>query len=121
MKTSLIVLSLLVSLSSFAASVKITSFRFVRIADDLNNPLAELCGLVEGATSEVTYLKVLVDSSSRNPGTYNTIAGKDGKFCLPVITYRGTADVSVFGQKSVTTKVSQRPISANRFHEGMSF
>jgi hypothetical protein len=94
MKALTLVTTLLFSLSSLA-TVKITSFRFVRIANDLNNPLAELCGVVESPTSEISYIKVIVDPGSRVPGTYNTLAGKDGKFCLPVITYRGTADVSL--------------------------
>lgn len=106
MKALVLITTLLFSLSSIAANVKITSFRFVRIANDLNNPLAELCGVVEAPATDVTFIKVIVDPGSRIPGTYNTLAGKDGKFCLPVITYRGTADVSVMNAPA--TKVSAR-------------
>ncbi len=68
----------------------------------MNNPLAELCGMVEGATASPSFVRVLVDPKSKNPASYNTLAGIDGKFCLAVITYRGTADVSVIGAKETT-------------------
>lgn len=93
---------LLSSFSAFSASVKVTSFRYVRIASEINHPLAELCGLVSDATSFPTFVKVLIDPKSKGPASYNTIAGKDGKFCLAVITYHGNAEVSVLGEGSST-------------------
>jgi hypothetical protein len=42
---------------------------------------------------------VIVDPGSRRPATYNTIAGSNGKFCIQVVTYRGTADVEIMGEK----------------------
>ena len=98
-----IILSLLLSISafsSFAASVKITSFNYIRVDSDLNHPLAELCGKVEGATTSPTFIKVLIDPKSKEPASYNTFAGEDGKFCLSVITYRGNAEVSLVGGNS---------------------
>lgn len=90
------------SLSVFAASVKVTSFNYVRTGpNDMGNPLAELCGVVEGAQKSPTFVNVLIDPKSKNPGSYNTLAGVDGKFCIAVITFRGTADVSVIGEKEV--------------------
>jgi hypothetical protein len=89
---------LVFSLSSFAASVKVTSFTYVRNFNDLQ-PLAELCGLVSGATTTPSFVKVVVDPKTSNPGSYNTLAGQDGKFCVAVITYRGTAEVSLMGEE----------------------
>jgi hypothetical protein len=87
------------SVAAFGATVKVTSFNFIRTGtSDMGNPLAELCGLVEGAEAHPSFVRILVDSKGR-PGIYNTVAGADGKFCLAVITYRGTAEVSLFGQK----------------------
>jgi hypothetical protein len=101
---SILVLALFVSsLSSMAASVKITSFNYVRGADTAFSPLAELCGRVTDATSVPTFIQVLVDHKANRPGTYNTLAGTDGKFCLAVITYRGTAEVSIVGEKKVAS------------------
>lgn len=92
------------SISAFSATVKVTSFNFVRTSNDnFFSPLAELCGTVEGATAAPSFVKVLVDPKSKNPGSYNTVAGADGKFCIAVITFRGTADVTVMGENAVTS------------------
>ncbi len=78
--------------SVFAApNVKITSFTYPA----QGQVYAELCGLVEGAESSPTFVRVTVDHKSNRPGIYNAIAGKDGKFCTTVITYRGTAEAVV--------------------------
>lgn len=101
---SIVAMALLVSsVSAFSASVKVTSFNFIRTSNDVMAPLAELCGVVEGATSSPSFVRVSVDPKSAKPASYNTVAGTDGKFCLSVITYRGTAEVSMFGEKSVVT------------------
>jgi hypothetical protein len=102
MKTFLALALLVSSVSAFSATVKITSFNYIRTSNDLSSPLAELCGLVEGATASPSFIRVLVDPKSKNPGSYNTLAGADGKFCTAVITFRGTADVSVMGAKEST-------------------
>jgi hypothetical protein len=102
MKTIVAVALLALSLSSIAATVKVTSFNYVRNQGDMNHPLAELCGRVEGATSSPTFLNVKVDPKSNNPASYNTLAGADGKFCLAVITFRGNAEVSVMGDAAST-------------------
>jgi len=103
MKKLLLCATLLCSFTSFAASVKITSFNYVRTSNDAYRaPLAELCGRVEGATSEMTFVKVSVDPRSNRPGSYNTVAGSDGKFCLAVITYTGLAEASALGSTAVS-------------------
>ncbi len=106
MKKILGLVCLFASVSAFAASVKITSFNYVRTSQDLMSPLAELCGAVEGATTAPTFIQVIVDHKSSKPAYYNTFAGVNGKFCTSVITYRGTAEaVLVGGEKtSVTIK-----------------
>ena len=86
--------------STMATTVKVTSFNYIRVNNDLNHPLAELCGKVEGATFFPTFIKVLIDPKSKDPASYNTFAGEDGKFCLSVITYRGNAELSVIGGNS---------------------
>ena len=99
MKKTLTLLICLFSVSAFSSSVKVTSFTQVRINETFNNPIAELCGLVESPNSPQTFITVIVDPGSRRPATYNTIAGPNGKFCVQVVTYRGTADVAIMGEK----------------------
>jgi len=89
--------SLLFSTVTFSATVKITSFALVRMGQNLDHPLAELCGKVEGAEKTPSFIRVLVDPGSRSPGIYNTLADDQGKFCLAVVTYRGSADVGIIG------------------------
>lgn len=98
MKAMALVLSL-ATLPVFAASVKVTSFNWIRSGE----PHAELCGLVEGATQAPSFIRVVVDHRSARPAVYNTLAGSDGKFCLAVITYRGTAETSLFGGQTKLT------------------
>jgi hypothetical protein len=87
-----------------AASVKVTSFNYIRTSNSFTT-LAELCGHVDGATSAPSFVKVHVDPRTNNPGTYNTMAGKDGKFCVVVNTFRGTAEVSLLdAEGSVATQ-----------------
>ena len=100
MKTFLAVALMMSSVSAFAASIKITSFNFVRTSTDYRSPLAELCGKVEGATSAPTFIRVQVDPTSKGHASYNTLADEDGKFCLAVITYRGTAEASIMGSNA---------------------
>lgn len=71
-------------------SVTITSF----VLTGQNSRVAEICGKVAGAASDFTVVRVTVDPNSKNPGTYNTLAGRDGAFCAMVVTYYGTADAS---------------------------
>jgi hypothetical protein len=104
MKMILGVALLVFSLSSIAASVKVTSFTYVRNQGDMTHPLAELCGLVEGAVSPVTFVRATIDPKSKNPAAYNTAVGQDGKFCMAVITYRGSAEVSIMGESASSVK-----------------
>jgi hypothetical protein len=82
----------LFSASVFSASVKVDSFNYA-----YSGPLAELCGTVSGATSSPSYITVKIDPGTPNSAVYNTLAGQDGKFCVAAITYRGRAEVSLFG------------------------
>ncbi len=102
MKKFIVFALLVFSFASMAASVKVTSFNYVRNQNDLYHPLAELCGLVEGATSTPSFVQVLVDPKSKEPASYNTIAGKDGKFCVAVITFRGNAEVNLINETAST-------------------
>lgn len=97
MKKILGLVCLFASVSAFAASVKITSFNYIRTGDTLS-PIAELCGSVEGAVAP-SFVEVSVDVGSSKRAMYNTFAGTNGKFCLIVATYRGTAEAVVMGGK----------------------
>lgn len=107
MKSIIAIAALLLSVSSFAATIKITSFNYVRTnQENYPSPLAELCGQVSGATSSPTFINVKVDPSNSNPASYNTFAGVDGKFCVAVITFRGRAEATVIGgSKSVKAQI----------------
>lgn len=108
MKSFLALALLVSSVSAFSASVKVTSFNFIRTSNDVMSPLAELCGVVEGAiVTAPSYVSAKIDPKSNKPASYNTITGPDGKFCMAVITYRGTAEVSLMGQKSVVTATAE--------------
>lgn len=84
------------SLMSFAAmaetSVEITSYLYT----NSERKVAEICGVVKEATSPVTNVQIVVDYNSKRPGTYNTIAGPNGKFCTVVVSYYGTAKATAF-------------------------
>ncbi len=104
MKKILGVVCLFVSVSAMAATVKITSFNYIRTSQEILSPLAELCGSVEGATAAPAFVQVVVDHKSSKPAYYNTMAGANGKFCTAVITYRGTAEaVLIGGEKAIAT------------------
>ncbi len=98
MKLIIVLLFVLTTATVFANTVKVTSFVLARNSETL----AELCGVVEGTLTTPTYVKVAVDPYARRPGTYNTVAGVDGKFCVVVMTYNGRAEASVFGNKKVS-------------------
>ena len=100
MKKFLAAIILVSSLSAVASSVKITSFNYVRLNNELNHPLAEICGRVEGAVSFPTFIRILIDPKSSQPASYNTLADQNGKFCMSVITFKGSAEVSIMGQNS---------------------
>lgn len=81
--------------SAFAAEepkVEITSF----IAAGQRTRAAELCGKVTGATVPFLAVKVTVDPNTDKPGIYNVLVGKDGAFCTTVVSYRGTAEATVW-------------------------
>ena len=95
MKLLLILSAILASTSSFAFTpqVKITSFTY---SDNTKTHVAEICGTVSEMTESPTFIKIVVDESSKQPANYNTLAGADGKFCLTVTTYAGTAIARIF-------------------------
>lgn len=95
MKKMITLMSLLFSVSVFAADVKIIGFNYV----SQNGPDAELCGVVTGAKTVPSFVKVLVDQHTNRATTYNTLAGQDGRFCLMLVTYRGRVSVGVMGEE----------------------
>ena len=88
---SILALALLsLSAMAFAApSVKIDSYTYT--GQGLRT--AELCGTVSDMTTSPTFVQITVDESSKQQAIYNTLAGPSGKFCVVVVTYRGTAIV----------------------------
>ncbi len=88
--------ALLVSASAFATSVRITSFNYVRSGE----ALAELCGTVTDATATPSFVRVQVDHTSNRPATYNTLTDDVGRFCVAVVTFRGTAEARVMNQNA---------------------
>jgi hypothetical protein len=90
----LAMLGLIFSTQLFAAEpgITITSFTYT----GAERKLAELCGTVNNMTKVPTYVRVTVDHTSDRPATYNTLVGSNGKFCLAVITYHGTANARVW-------------------------
>lgn len=103
MKKLIALAALTLSMSSLAATVKVTSFVYLRSGE----PQAELCGTVEGATSSPSFVRAQIDHRTNRPATYNTLAGIDGKFCISVVTYRGTAEVSLFDSSSAVESFIQ--------------
>lgn len=108
MKSFLALALLVSSVSAFSASVKVTSFNYIRTSNDVTSRLAELCGVVEGRIgSAPSYVTAKIDPKTNKPASYNTITDVDGKFCMAVITYRGTADVSLMGAKNSETVIAK--------------
>jgi hypothetical protein len=103
MKKFMILALLVGSFSAFGATIRVTSFNYVGTAGNTHHPLAELCGVVEGAVSTPAFLNVMVDPTANKPASYNTLADANGNFCLAVITYRGRANVTLIGTKDSTT------------------
>lgn len=106
MKKILGLVCLFSSVSVFAATVKVTSFQYVRMGNT-QGPVAELCGAVEGATAAPTFVQVTVDHNTSKPGHYNTLAGTNGKFCMTVVTYRGTAEAALIGGEKASAHVTE--------------
>lgn len=93
MKTILIFLVTLASVNAFAEEPKVEITSFVLTGSRTRT--AELCGKVTGSTREWLAVRVAVDPKTERPGIYNTLVGKDGKFCTTVVTYAGEADASI--------------------------
>ncbi|MFP5490976.1 MAG: hypothetical protein ACLGG0_05715 [Bacteriovoracia bacterium] len=101
MKKLMIIAALALTSSAYAATVKVTSYVYLRSGE----PQAELCGLVEDAETTPSFIRVQVDHRTNRPATYNTVAGADGRFCISVVTYRGTAEVRLFDAESGTEAI----------------
>ena len=85
---SLMALSLMsVSAVAVEPSVQITSYTYV----NQERKVAELCGVVNNPSAGANFVQITVDHNSSRPGTYNVVAGSNGKFCTVVISYYGTA------------------------------
>lgn len=79
-----------------AASVRITSFLRVGSTDNM----AELCGKLIETRPTPTFIKVVSDYNSSRPAIYNTVADESGKFCILIMTIRGSATAGIFGETS---------------------
>lgn len=95
------VLSSAVFFMSLAATaeepkVEITSFRFA----GSRTLAAELCGNIVGVTAFPAFVRVTVDEKTDKPGIYNVVVGPEAKFCVSVVTYRGTAIADLWGKTS---------------------
>lgn len=77
-----------------ADSVKITSFYYLESGSS-RTPAAELCGVLTQPTGKPEMVKITADPNGKQPGIYNTWAGKDGKFCTVLATYSGKADAEL--------------------------
>lgn len=105
MKTFALVSFAALAFSAAAATVKINSFYFLGNGD---SRVAELCGTVSDATTSPSYVQITVDPNTGRQGHYNTLAGKDGKFCALVLTYRGTANVSILDSEVAVNAEARR-------------
>jgi hypothetical protein len=95
MKFAIVAFVLLTQIAQAADdSVKITSFYFLNSGTE-RTPAAELCGVLTAPTGKPEMIKVTVDPKSKTPATYNSWTGKDGKFCLVLATYAGTAEAEL--------------------------
>ncbi len=93
MKTTLIILGLLTSLSLHAKSIEISSF--VRVSDNLKNEAAELCGVIKGEPGHHDKI-VITSDPDRNPGKYVTLPSQTGHFCQVIRTRSGRAEVQIW-------------------------
>lgn len=87
---------LVFGVSAFAAAteeqkVEITSF----IMAGSRTRAAELCGKVTGSTADWLAVRVVVDPKTDKPGVYSALVGRDGRFCMTVVTYSGQAEASI--------------------------
>lgn len=89
------------SFLAMSSTVKITSFYRV----DNNDNLAELCGKVLEVKKVPTFIKVIADPNSPRPASYNTVADENGKFCIIIMTLRGSADASVMNESASTNAI----------------
>jgi hypothetical protein len=71
--------------------VEITSF----LSAGSRTNAAELCGKVTDSKYDWTVVRIVADPQSNRPGIYNTLVGKDGKFCVVVVSYSGRAEASI--------------------------
>jgi hypothetical protein len=82
----------LASADEVASTIEISSF----IMAGTRTRAAEICGKVSGATAPFVTAKITVDPKSSRPGTYNVLVGSDGKYCVTVVTFSGTAEASLW-------------------------
>ena len=90
---------LVLGFSSFAMAdddreISINSFQRVEYGNH-NNPTAELCGHITGASSP--HDRMIVEADPRgNPGRYTTTPGPEGNFCILIRTQTGQAKVTLW-------------------------
>jgi hypothetical protein len=97
MKTLSSFVFLTFSFLSMASTIKITSFSRVGSHDNV----AELCGKVLEVKQIPTFITVISDPNSSRPASYNTMADENGKFCIMIVTHRGSAHANVMGESGI--------------------
>lgn len=87
--------------------VKLISF----ISAGTKTRAAELCGRVTNPpASGLVAVHIVVDEKTDSPSHYNVMVGNEGKFCVTVVTYRGTVVASIRGSNDGVADVYQQEI-----------
>lgn len=89
-----------ISTSSFAAEVKITSFRYT----GQKTWTAELCGKVIREVPKMDAILITVDPRSNGAGKYIAWSAPTGEFCTTVTSYRGEANAELVDEPAVKTQ-----------------
>ena len=87
-----LVTAVFISTAALAApQVEVTSFLPLE-RGSTRVQAGEICGRIKGETKDL-HLVTIISDPHHNPGTYVSIAGRDGRFCHVIRTTTGTADV----------------------------
>jgi len=101
LKTSLILVCLGLGIAGTVRSadptIEITSFG--PVDGNATNRVAEVCGRVSNANSDLTTIRISSDYKTSAPGIYNTFAARDGLFCQVINTITGTVEVALYSAK----------------------
>ena len=112
---SLLIASVAFSGTALAeAKVEIKSF----ISAGSRTNAAEVCGLVIGVSAPTVIVEVKVDGSGKNPGYYSVLVNRDGKFCVTVVTWDGTAEASLMSPSKWTLHSGVTRLGTKVDHDG---